>query len=174
MVWLKMLMEISLPKMGELLVMMMTIQQRRERMNRQINERLRTLIDIPPDLLGQRVPALILQPLVENAVKHGLGCSSGGLKITITASQAENRLQLSVDNVSDAGEVLPMVKRSGLGVGLANVEERVKARFPEGGSLIAGPVSPAHFRVTVTMPLRAPVADRLADAAIDTAPMVTA
>ncbi|MGF6256892.1 two-component system LytT family sensor kinase [Ensifer sp. LBL] len=138
------------------------------------SDRISVTLDIPQELRTALVPSLILQPLVENAVKHGLGCSSGDLKITISASQAEDRLQLSVDNVSDAGEVLPMVKRSGLGVGLANVEERVKARFPEGGSLVAGPVSPAHFRVTVTMPLRAPVADRLADAAIDTAPVVTA
>lgn len=138
------------------------------------SDRISVTLDIPQELRTALVPSLILQPLVENAVKHGLGRSSGDLKITISASQEEDRLQLSVDNVSDAGEVLPMVNRSGLGVGLANVEERVKARFPEGGSLIAGPVSPAHFRVTLTMPLRAPAADRLADAAINAAPAVTA
>ncbi|OCP00754.1 MULTISPECIES: ATP-binding protein [unclassified Ensifer] len=118
------------------------------------------MLDIPQELKTALIPSLILQPLVENAVKHGLGRSSGDLKITIRASQEDNRLQLSVDNISEAAEVFHVADRPGLGVGLANVEHRIKARFPEGGSLIAGPISPAHFRVTLTMPLTAPVNPR--------------
>ncbi|WDZ78823.1 histidine kinase [Ensifer adhaerens] len=131
------------------------------------SDRISVTLDVPEELRAALVPSLILQPLIENAVKHGLGRSSGDLKITISASQEENRLQLSVDNVSAAGETFPGSSRPGLGVGLANVEQRVRARFPEGGSLVAGQVSEAHFRATLTMPLRTPVAGRLADAASD-------
>ncbi|HEV7309621.1 sensor histidine kinase [Ensifer sp.] len=129
------------------------------------SDRISVTLDVPEELRAALVPSLILQPLIENAVKHGLGRSTGDLKITISASQDEKRLQLSVDNVSEAGETFSAGSRPGLGVGLANVEERVKARFPEGGSLIAGPVSEAHFRATLTMPLQTPAADRRPHAA---------
>lgn len=118
------------------------------------SDRINIAIHLPHDLEDALIPSLILQPLIENAVKHGLHRSSEDLTIVITASREENRLQLSVDNISEAAAIAPIVDRPGLGVGLANIASRIEARFPEGGSLVAGPVTASHFRATLIMPLR--------------------
>lgn len=117
------------------------------------SDRINIAIDVPQDLQDALIPSLILQPLIENAVKHGLNHSPERLMIVITASRKENRLQLSVDNISEAAGA-PIADRPGLGVGLANIANRIQTRFPEGGSLVAGPVTSSHFRATLTMPLR--------------------
>ncbi|MCI4592105.1 histidine kinase [Sphingobium sp. BYY-5] len=118
------------------------------------SDRIQVVLHVPEELEDALIPGLILQPLIENAVKHGLRYASGDLKITIIASRDENWLQLSVDNVSETAEMIQIVDQPGLGVGLANVAHRIRARFPEGGSLTAGQIAPAHFRATLTMPLR--------------------
>lgn len=118
------------------------------------SDRISIVLHVPEELEDALVPSLILQPLVENAVKHGLRYSTGDLKITIAASREGNWLRLSVDNISESGEMHQIIDQSGLGVGLSNVEHRIMARFPEGGSLIAGRIAPDHFRVTLTMPFR--------------------
>ncbi|HYV97234.1 MAG TPA: histidine kinase, partial [Gemmatimonadaceae bacterium] len=59
-------------------------------------ERLRVTYDIPEDLRGTAIPPLILQPLVENALRHGIAPSPGGGTITIRAREANGVLKLSV------------------------------------------------------------------------------
>nr|WP_298096139.1 histidine kinase [uncultured Shinella sp.] len=118
------------------------------------SDRMSVSFQIPEELADALVPSLILQPLIENAVKHGLACSSGFLTVTITAVQEGEALILFVDNVTQAPMRFHAAGRPSLGIGLANVEHRIRARFPQAGSLIAGPVSPMHFRAMLTMPLR--------------------
>lgn len=95
-------------------------------------ERLRVSIDVPRALRGVRVPSLIVQPLVENAVKHGIARSADGGKVALTAElrspwSSTPRLLVTVRNTGaplDVGR-----STSGEGVGLANVERRLAGHF---------------------------------------------
>ncbi|WP_077959596.1 sensor histidine kinase [Ensifer adhaerens] len=115
------------------------------------SDRMLVRIDIPGELEDAKVPSLILQPLVENAIKHGVGRSSGNVEILIRAARIGDRLSLIVENdVAAAGAA---GAAPGLGIGLANVAHRVRTHFPEGASLTAGPIEPRKFRVSLDMPL---------------------
>lgn len=94
-----------------------------------LGERLTLDIDCPDDLHQAQIPALLLHPIVENAVKHGAGEDAVPLPITLTLSRDGDRLQIVVEN--------PLAIRSsdapGAGVGLDNVRRRLKAAYgPEG------------------------------------------
>jgi two-component system LytT family sensor kinase len=115
------------------------------------SDRMRVRIDIPGELEDAKVPSLILQPLVENAVKHGVGRSSSTVEILIRAARRGDRLNLIVENDVAAATAAGMTH--GLGIGLANVAHRVRTHFPEGASLTAGPIEPRKFRASLDMPL---------------------
>jgi signal transduction histidine kinase len=96
-----------------------------------------------------RVPSLLLQPLVENAVRHGLAQLLDGGAIRIEARRQEGRLRLAVANPCDPDHP-PM---RGEGVGLSNVAARLAAVY--GGAArqeVASP--PGQFRVTLDLPLK--------------------
>ncbi|MBA8879700.1 sensor histidine kinase [Phyllobacterium myrsinacearum] len=118
------------------------------------SDRMNVTLHVPHELEGALVPSLILQPLVENAVKHGLGYSSGNLEIVISAFREGQSLKLLVENDSKASDKVNIPDRTGLGIGLSNVAHRIQTRFPQSGTLVAGPVSPSRFRALLTMPLR--------------------
>jgi len=110
-------------------------------------------IDIPEDVRGALVPSLILQPLIENAIKHGVGATPGKVEIALHAHRDGNLLHLWVENdtpLPDAqGARLP-----GLGVGLRNVAERLHTCFGEEGLFSAGPIAPGRYRATLGLPWR--------------------
>lgn len=116
------------------------------------SDRLRLGVDAPADLMGALVPSLILQPLVENAVKHGVGATAGAVEIALAARRAAGRLQLIVENDMPVGrgDAPP-----GIGVGLRNVADRLAARFPGDAAFTAGPVAPGRWRAVVDLPWRA-------------------
>lgn len=91
-------------------------------------DRLSVTIDVESDLLDARVPHLILQPLVENAIRHGLEMQSTPTRIEITAVREGQRLEM---RVLDDGPGLPddwsPVDSSGMG--LANVAERLRRLY---------------------------------------------
>src|SRR3546814_3865820 len=91
-------------------------------------DRLITHIDIPAELMSACVPGLILQPLVENAIKYGVSRTNRPVTITIAAHEENGRLHLSV---SDDGATVPLEGDKGNGIGLANVRDRLNARFGE-------------------------------------------
>lgn len=111
-------------------------------------ERLRVCIDLPDELAETPVPRLILQPLVENAVKYALGGSQESVTITITASITGTRLVLTVD---DDGRT-PKGSTFGLGIGLANVRDRLSKQYGTGASLTAGPRPQGGYRAQVELP----------------------
>lgn len=113
-------------------------------------ERLRTSIKIPPDLINQHVPALILQPLVENAIKYGVSRSSRPVTIEIKADQIDDMMVISV---SDDGEPMTDNDEGGNGIGLANVRDRLEARYRSTATLQTHARDKGGFIATLTLPL---------------------
>ncbi|HEX7315706.1 MAG TPA: histidine kinase [Pyrinomonadaceae bacterium] len=86
-------------------------------------------VDEPP--LGAQVPSLILQPLIENAITHGVGGSFGSVQIVISARRKRGRLSLKV---SDNGEGTPADGDTYVeGLGLTNTRERLKTAYGSSG-----------------------------------------
>ncbi len=115
---------------------------------RRFENRLRVEIDLPDELAGTPVPRLILQPLVENAVKYAVGGSHAIVTIRITALADARRLMLFVD---DDGCVDSGTAR-GLGIGLANVRNRLSTLYGDAANLTAGRRNDGGFRAQIAMP----------------------
>ena len=110
-----------------------------------------TCVKVPAPLEAARVPALLLQPLVENAIKHGVARTSEPVRLTIAAREEDSQLILTVEN--DRGPAGAAMGEHGTGVGLANVCERLAARFGGEAACEHGPLPGGGWRVTLTMPL---------------------
>ncbi len=96
-------------------------------------DRLQLDVDIPQELYAQLVPSLILQPIAENAIKHGIAREENGGWIRISASRANGWLSLSVYN---DGPGLPANwDNSSSGIGIANLRNRLRAMYGEGFEL---------------------------------------
>lgn len=95
-----------------------------------LSERLHVEWDIGPDVLAAKVPSLLLQPLVENAIEHGIGASAEPGKLTIRAHRNDGSLHLQV---RDDGPGLPP-DRDALrtGIGLSNTEARLLRLYGDG------------------------------------------
>lgn len=111
--------------------------------------RLRTRIDLPGELAGVQVPGMILQPLVENSVKYAVATSSRPVTILLTARSEDGSLILSV---SDDGPGAAEVKAGGLGIGLANVRDRLLARFGPDAQVTTGSAG-TGFQTELRIPL---------------------
>ncbi len=103
----------------------------------------------PPELLNAAVPPLLLQPLVENSLKHGCGPGAAALHLRLEVALEERWLTLRFEDDGDcAGNGLP-----GLGVGLQNLEQRVKRFGGPGATMSAGRRDGGGFRVTLRWPV---------------------
>ncbi len=118
-----------------------------------LGERLRWEIQAAPELRHVELPPLLLQPLVENAVRHGLEPKPGGGAITVRAELTGQELRLEV---ADTG--LGMAETSPAGVGLANVRARVEELGGGRGELVLRPNRPQGLAVTITFPIGAAAA----------------
>jgi sensor histidine kinase YesM len=114
-------------------------------------QRLSVTIDVPEQLNDVCVPNLISQPLIENAIKHGVGRSSAPVHLEVIARDWGGKLSLEVrDDGGNATDGAP----SGTHVGLRNVAERIKLRFGDQGSLVAGRRPDGGFSARILIPLR--------------------
>ncbi len=115
-------------------------------------ERLRVEIDVPDALAKRRVPGLILQPLVENAVKHGVSRTSNPVTIAISATYSGGALRITVSD--DGPGPGPSATSGGRdhGIGLANVRDRLQARFDGRATLEAGRGADGGWRATLVLP----------------------
>jgi two-component system LytT family sensor kinase len=118
-------------------------------------DRLEVEIDIPEQLEQARVPALLLQPLVENAIKYGVSQTTARVKLSIRARHLDgNRMQLDVVNraTGPTRKISPAPPHAGTGVGLANVCQRLEAHFGKRADCRFGPIE-GGYEVSLAMPL---------------------
>jgi DNA-binding LytR/AlgR family response regulator len=101
-------------------------------------ERLRVEIELPAELADVKVPGMMLQPVVENAVKHAVARTIRPVTIHIVAARNEGDLDLEVWDDGDAA-VAGAPDADGTGVGLRNVCDRLAARFGDRASCRWGP-----------------------------------
>jgi len=118
-------------------------------------ERLQVTLQVAPEVLPVAVPVFVLQPLVENAVRHGLEKKPGRGHITIIAQDAGPECLISVED--DGIGMDPQLVRSSLagrndGVGLANVDERLRAVFGADFGLVVETAVGAGTKVSLRVP----------------------
>lgn len=113
---------------------------------------LRVQVDVPDSLLRALVPGFILQPIIENAVKHG-GCNNQEepLALQITARAVDEKLSIQIEN---RGKLTTQTGFASTGTGLRNVRERLELRFGTRQSLSAEQIGTEGFRVRLSLPLR--------------------
>ena len=111
-------------------------------------ERLRIQIDTPAALMKAQVPDFILQPLVENAIKHGIAKRAKGGALGVTASRNGDTLTLGVMN---DGQLLP--EQILEGVGLSNTRLRLQALYGDASSLTLQNTA-SGVLATITLPYR--------------------
>ena len=106
-------------------------------------ERLRVRIEVPQSLRHLRIPALVIQPLVENAIKHGVAPSTTGGDVEITAERDHDRLLVTVRNTGaplvalEGRSDLSAVARSAKAehVGVDNIRRRLTGHYGDGATL---------------------------------------
>ncbi|WP_051504414.1 sensor histidine kinase [Sphingomonas jaspsi] len=119
-------------------------------------ERLKVSIDIPKELEDARVPALILQPLVENAIKYGVSTTTSQVDLIIRARPLDGgRMQLDVTNRiagTDPATTPTRPTHEGTGTGLSNVCQRLAAHFGADADCRFGPI-PGGYTVSLALPV---------------------
>ena len=114
-------------------------------------DRLSVEVDVPGALLDARVPVLILQPIVENAVKYGVAKSRKAVSVRISAHEEAGRLHIKV---KDDGEIpAEDLDDGGTGVGLRNVCDRLIARYGARAGALHGPDPEGGYTVHIYMPV---------------------
>jgi hypothetical protein len=120
-------------------------------MRLRLGERLRVRVVVPAELLEARVPPLVLQPLVENALRHGIERRAAAGRLDVTASATNGRLVLEIrdDGAGLAGEWTE-------GVGLGNTRARLRHLHGDRATLVLSGRPEGGARVTVALPLVLP------------------
>jgi two-component system sensor histidine kinase AlgZ len=116
-------------------------------------DRLRVEAEIGPACEECAVPPLLLQPLVENAVKHGIAGLVDGGSIRLTARMDAGDVSITLENGFDPD----MASKRNLGIGLAHVRRRLEVRYGATARFDAGPAGEI-YRVTLRFPCESPIA----------------
>ncbi|HEX9563950.1 MAG TPA: histidine kinase [Gemmatimonadaceae bacterium] len=121
-------------------------------------ERLRVRLDVAEDAYDAAVPLLLLQPLVENAIRHGIAAAREGGDVSLIARVedrgAQRWLSIVIENSAPAVSVeRPGGETNGNGVGLANVRERLSMIHGSNHDFSAGWVDGGRYRVRIALPL---------------------
>src|SRR5262249_52468432 len=112
----------------------------------------RVSIDIPDELLAKQVPNLLLQPLVENAIKHGISKRQMGGEVRVSGISSQGALRLTVYNDGPwAQEDLVIASQR---VRLANLRTRLQILHGELSDLSLRPAEQGGVEVIVTLPLQ--------------------
>lgn len=112
-------------------------------------DRLHIEIKVDPGALDSLVPCFLLQPIVENAIRHGIAhCEDNGV-VEATARRQGNRLRLEV---RDSGSRINGYSKPGNGIGLKNTRERLAHFYQEAYDMVARPLETGGFEVAITIP----------------------
>lgn len=115
-----------------------------------LGERLQVSIDMPADLLAIEVPNLLLQPLAENAIKHGIAGREQGGAIRVSGARIGDQLHLLMSN-PPAPE--PAEPQRGTGIGLSNLRARMRLMYGEDQVLALRRTDSGEIEVRVTLPV---------------------
>jgi LytS/YehU family sensor histidine kinase len=113
-----------------------------------MGDRLDYVIDVPDNIRDCRIPPLFIQPLVENAVKHGLEPSVSGGTVTIEGIRDGNSIRIIV---SDSGVGINE-KSGGSGIGLANIRKRLELLYGSRGRLGLEENKPCGIKAIIEIP----------------------
>ncbi len=116
-----------------------------------MEERLSTEVNVPDGLLSAEFPPMMLQTLVENAIKHGLEPKAEGGHLRVTAEIVHGKLQMTV---ADTGLGFGKAATAGTGVGLANIRERLQMLYGHKATLTVTENKPSGTVVTITVPYK--------------------
>ncbi|MCY4752857.1 sensor histidine kinase [Pelomonas aquatica] len=116
-----------------------------------MEERLQTEIDVPEGLMSAEFPPMMIQGLVENAIKHGLEPKAEGGRLSVKAEIVHGKLAVTV---ADTGLGFGRAATSGTGVGLANIRERLQLLHGSRASVTVTENQPSGTVVTITVPYR--------------------
>lgn len=117
-----------------------------------MGSRLRYTLDLPDTLQGVMLPPMLLQPLVENAIKHGLEPKIDGGEVIVRAARQKNTLILTIADSGLGLDAVPASKDS-THVGLANTRERLRALYGDRASFALNPNTPSGVIVDIRIPL---------------------
>ena len=115
-----------------------------------MGERLRFRLELPEALAGKALPPMLLQPLVENAIKHGVEPKIEGGEVTVRANAEDDRLVLTV---ADTGLGRGASSTAGTGAGIAHVRERLSGAYGEAASLELTDNAAGGVTATLRLPL---------------------
>lgn len=117
-------------------------------------DRLEVRVEVDPDLLDVEVPSFLLQPILENAVRHGIATGAAPGTIAITGRQSGRRLVLQVRNSGEPPALSD--EPAGLGIGLSNTYERLRCLYEDNFRLELSPGPGGGAVTTVDIPFRRP------------------
>jgi signal transduction histidine kinase len=117
-----------------------------------MEDRLAPQISVPEGLNSADFPPMMLQSLVENAIKHGLEPKADGGTLTVTAEVVHGKLQVSV---ADTGVGFAQAPTAGTGTGLNNIRERLHLIYGDAAELRIAPNTPTGTRATIVVPYKA-------------------
>lgn len=120
---------------------------------RRFGDRLSVDIHADPETLNLLVPPLILQPLVENAIRHGIGKHKGADTVEVFAARHNHELQIEVWNSQSVVDG-PTDQLFQHGVGLRNTRARLEHLYGISGNLVFRPLARGGAAVLITMPAR--------------------
>ena len=113
--------------------------------------RLAVSVSVSPEASQAQVPRFLLQPIVENSIRHGIArCPNGG-EVSITASVVEGQLRIDVEN--DRTEGILQSGNEGTGLGLANTKSRLEKIYGEQGRITVTSAENNRFLVSIRFPL---------------------
>jgi LytS/YehU family sensor histidine kinase len=116
------------------------------------DDKLRVNFDVEPGLENTRLPSLILQPILENAIKYAITPRTEGGSIEVTAKRDGDLLRISVED-DGPGLPPPGEPRRRRGVGIANARERLELIYGDRAGLSASNRAPNGCRVEIWLPL---------------------
>ncbi len=114
-------------------------------------DKLRVAIQGDSQSMGVRVPSLILQPLVENAIKHGISQDPAGGELSISSQSQNGTVVITISNTGPRRHSMESV--SGLGLGLRNVVERLNKTYGKSAALKLTPNTDSGITATIQLPL---------------------